>query len=134
MSNKVSKSFLKDSHLIAELEICNSRLIDNAKFPWIILIPKRKNITDFSELNSKDQMLLMKEIVHCSKIMKKIFKTKKLNVEKIGNIVPQLHIHIIARSTKDSTWPLSVWVVKGKPYSKFLLVKTITKIRKYFNN
>lgn len=115
MANKVNKSFLKDSHLITNLKLCSIRLIDNAKFPWIILIPKRKNITDISELNSKDQMLLMKEIVHCSKLMKKIFKTKKLNVEKIGNIVPQLHIHIIARSAKDCTWPLSVWVVKGKP-------------------
>ena len=132
MANKVSKSFLKDSHLITDLKLCSIRLIDNAKFPWIILIPKRKNITDISELNSKDQMLLMKEIVQCSKLMKKIFKTKKLNVEKIGNIVPQLHIHIIARSAKDCTWPLSVWVVKGKPYTKTLLAKTISKIKKYF--
>ena len=134
MTNKVSKSFLKDSHLIDDLKLCSIRLIDNAKFPWIILIPKRKNINDISELNSKDQMLLMKEIVHCSKFMKKIFKTKKLNVEKIGNIVPQLHIHIIARFTNDSTWPLSVWVVEGKPYSKTLLTKTITKIKKYFKD
>jgi diadenosine tetraphosphate (Ap4A) HIT family hydrolase len=132
MTNKVNKSFLKDSHLIAELKLCSIRLIDNAKFPWIILIPKRKNITDISELNSKDQMLLMKEIVHCSKLMKKIFKTKKLNVEKIGNIVPQLHIHIIARSVKDSTWPLSVWVVKGKVYSKGSLNLIITKLKKFF--
>ncbi len=132
MANKISKSFLKDSHLITDLKLCSIRLIDNAKFPWIILIPKRKNITDISELNSKDQMLLMKEIVQCSKLMKKIFKTKKLNVEKIGNIVPQLHIHIIARSAKDCTWPLSVWVVKGKPYTKTLLAKTISKIKKYF--
>ena len=134
MANKVNKRFLKDSHFITDLKLCGVRLIDNSKFPWIILIPNRKNITDISELNSKDQMLLMKEIVHCSKLMKKIFKTKKLNVEKIGNIVPQLHIHIIARSTKDSTWPLSVWVVKGKPYSKILLTKTITKIKKYFKD
>ena len=132
MTNMVNKSFLKDSHLIAELKLCSIRLIDNAKFPWIILIPKRKNITDISELNSKDQMLLMKEIVHCSKLMKKIFKTKKLNVEKIGNIVPQLHIHIIARSVKDSTWPLSVWVVKGKPYSKGSLNLIITKLKRFF--
>ena len=132
MANKVSKSFLKDSHLITELKLCSIRLIDNAKFPWIILIPKRKNINDISELNSKDQMLLMKEIVHCSKLMKKIFKTKKLNVEKIGNIVPQLHIHIIARSTNDSTWPLSVWVVKGKAYSKVSLNLIITKLKKFF--
>ncbi|NQW08014.1 MAG: HIT domain-containing protein [Candidatus Pelagibacter sp.] len=132
MPNKVNKNFLKDSHLITELKLCSVRLIDNAKFPWIILIPKRKNTTDITELNSTDQMLLMKEIVHCSKLIKKIFKTKKLNVEKIGNIVPQLHIHIIARSAKDSTWPLSVWVVKGKPYTKTLLAKTISKIKKYF--
>ena len=132
MVNKVSKSFLKDSHLIDDLKLCSIRLIDNAKFPWIILIPKRKNITDISELNSKDQMLLMKEIVHCSKLMKKIFKTKKLNVEKIGNIVPQLHIHIIARSTNDSSWPLSVWVVKGKPYLKEPLKKIIYLLKKSF--
>ncbi|MDA7695002.1 HIT domain-containing protein [Candidatus Pelagibacter sp.] len=132
MTNKISKSFLKDSHLIIEFKLCSIRLIDNAKFPWIILIPKRKNITDISELNSKDQMLLMKEIVHCSKLMKRIFKTKKLNVEKIGNIVPQLHIHIIARSTKDSTWPLSVWVVKGKLYSKQSLKKIINLLKKSF--
>ena len=132
MANKVNKSFLKDSHLIADLKLCSIRLIDNAKFPWIILIPKRKNITDISELNSKDQILLMKEIVHCSKLMKKIFKTKKLNVEKIGNIVPQLHIHVIARSVKDSSWPLSVWVVKGKPYSKESLKKIIDLLKKDF--
>ena len=132
MANKVNKSFLKDSHLITNLKLCSIRLIDNAKFPWIILIPKRKNITDISELNSKDQMLLMKEIVHCSKLIKKIFKTKKLNVEKIGNIVPQLHIHIIARKKNDSSWPLSVWVVKGESYSAAQLEKILKKLKNYF--
>jgi diadenosine tetraphosphate (Ap4A) HIT family hydrolase len=133
MTNKVNKRFFKDSHFIADLNLCSVRLIDNSRFPWIILIPNRKNITDITELKFKDQILLMKEIVDCSKLMKKIFKTKKLNIEKIGNIVPQLHIHIIARSTRDSTWPLSVWVVKGKPYSKILLTKTIDKIKSFFN-
>jgi len=132
MTNKVNKHFFKDSYLITELRLCSVRLIDTSQFPWIILIPNRKNVTDITELNLKDQNLLMKEIVNCSKLMKKIFKTKKLNVEKIGNIVPQLHIHIIARSIKDESWPLSVWVVKGKPYSKILLNKTINKIRKFF--
>jgi len=132
MANRVNKRFLKESHFITNLKLCSVRLIDNNKFPWIILIPNRKNIIDITELNPKDQILLMKEIVHCSKLMKKIFKTKKLNIEKIGNIVPQLHIHIIARSIKDSSWPLSVWVVKGKPYSKDLLDKTIAKIEEFF--
>ena len=74
----------------------------------------------------------MKEIVYCSKIMKKTFKTKKLNVEKIGNIVSQLHIHVIARFRNDSSWPLSVWVTRGKPYSKKLLLAIILKLKKLF--
>jgi len=62
--------------------------------------------------------------------MKKLFKTSKLNVEKIVNMVPKFHIHIIARSKKDSTWPLSVWVVKGKTYSKIDLKNLIEILRK----
>ena len=126
---RINRKFLKSSHHITELKLCSIRLHDNSKFPWIILIPKRKNINDISDLNSKDQLLLMKEIVYSSKVMKKLFKTSKLNVEKVGNIVPQLHIHIIARYKKDSSWPLSVWVVKGKTYSAKVLKDVVNKIR-----
>ena len=129
---KIDKKFSKSSYHIADLKLCLLRLHDNSKFPWVILIPKRKNITDLSDLNSKDQILLMKEIVHVSKIMKKLFKTTKINTEKIGNLVPQLHIHIIARSKKDSSWPLSVWVVKGKKYSKLSLMKMLITVREGF--
>ena len=132
MPFKIDKKFLKSSHHIIELKLCSIRLHDNSKFPWVILIPKRNKITDISDLNSKDQILLMKEIVHVSKIMKKLFKTSKLNIEKIGNMVPQLHIHIIARSKKDSTWPLSVWVVKGKNYTEAALSIMMQKVRKAF--
>ena len=130
MSFKLDRKFLKSSHHITDLKLCTIRLNDNSKFPWLILIPKRNKINDMSDLKSKDQILLMKEIVYVSKIMKKLFKTSKLNVEKIGNIVPQLHIHIIARSKKDSSWPLSVWVVKGKNYSKTALKVIVDKLRK----
>ena len=130
MSFKLNRKFLKTSHHLIDLKLCTIRLNDNSKFPWIILIPKRNKITDISDLNSKDQALLIKEIVYVSKVMKKLFKTSKLNVEKIGNIVPQLHIHIIARSKKDSSWPLSVWVVKGKSYSKTALKVIVDKLRK----
>ena len=129
---KVSKSFLKDSYLITELKLCSVRLIDNSKFPWIILTPKRKKITDIFQLKKKDQYLLMNEIVFTSKVMKKTFKAFNLNVEKIGNVVSQLHIHVIARSKKDSTWPLPVWVVKKRNYSKIALEKTILRIKKAF--
>ena len=132
MSFKINKKFLKSSHHITDLQLCSIRLHDNSKFPWIILIPKRNKITDMSDLNSKDQILLIKEIVYVSKIMKKLFKTPKLNVEKVGNIVPQLHIHIIARYKKDSSWPLSVWVVKGKCYSAKALKDVVNKIRMAF--
>jgi len=129
---KVSKNFLKDSYFITDLNLCTIRLIDNSKFPWIILVPKRKKTTDIFQLKKKDQNLLMKEIVFTSKVMKKTFKAFNLNIEKIGNVVSQLHIHIIARSKKDSSWPLSVWVVKKKNYSKIALEKTILRIKKAF--
>ena len=132
MSFKLDRKFLKSSHHITDLKLCSIRLHDNSKFPWIILIPKRIKITDITDLNSKDQILLMKELVYVSRLMKKLFKTSRLNVEKIGNLVPQLHIHVIARHKKDTSWPLSVWVVKGKPYSKVALSEIINKIRKVF--
>ena len=130
--NKINNNFLKESYYVADLKLCSIRLINNSKFPWIILTPKRKKINDITELNTKDQILLMREIVFCSKIMKKVFKTSKLNVEKIGNIVPQLHIHIIARYKKDSSWPLSVWVVRKKLYTRKILFETILKLKKLF--
>ena len=130
MSFKLDRKFLKSSYHLTDLKLCTVRLNDNSKFPWLILIPKRNKITDMSDLKSKDQILLIKEIVYVSKIMKKLFKTSKLNVEKIGNIVPQLHIHIIARSKKDCSWPLSVWVVKGKKYSQTDLKIMADKLRK----
>ena len=126
----IDKKFLKSSFHITDLKLCSIRLHDNSKFPWLILIPKRNKVTDIGDLKLKDQILLMKEIVYVSKIMKKLFKTSKLNVEKIGNIVPQLHIHIIARNKKDSSWPLSVWVVKGKNYTKEALTIMIQKFSK----
>ena len=125
---KLNNKFLKSSHHLLDLKLCTVRLHDNSKFPWIILIPKRKNINDITDLNSKDQMVLIREIVFSSKVMKKLFKTSKLNVEKVGNIVPQLHIHIITRNKKDSSWPLSVWVVKTKPYTVKVLRDVMNKI------
>ena len=125
----INRKFLNSSFYITDLKLCSIRLFNNEKFPWIILIPKRKGITDITDLKSRDQKILMQEIVFCSKIMKKIFKSKKLNVEKIGNVVPQLHIHIIARYNNDVSWPLSVWVVKAKSYSKLKLENTLSKIK-----
>ncbi len=107
-------------------------MIDNSNFPWIILIPKRKGVTDITDLKKNDRNQLIEEIVYCSNIMKKVFKTSRLNVEKIGNIVPQLHIHIIARKKTDATWPLPVWVTKSKNYKIKELNLNLEKIKKNF--
>ena len=130
--HKVNNKFTNTSHFVTELKLCTIRLIDNSKFPWIILIPKRTKVTDITELKTKDQLLLMREIVFASKIMKKLFNTRKLNIEKIGNIVSQLHVHIIVRNNKDCSWPLSVWVVKEKKYSILDLKEMIKKVRNAF--
>ena len=127
---KIHKKFEKTTHYIADLKLCQVRLQDNGKFPWIMLIPKRKGAGQILDLNRKDQMQLMDEIQYCSKIMKKNFKCVNLNVEKVGNIVPQLHIHIIPRHKKDPTWPLSIWVIKGKPYTKVALAEMLEKLKK----
>lgn len=129
---KLNKNLFKESYFIVELNLCNIRLIDNSRFPWVILIPKKKNISDIYQLTKKDQNLLMQEIVYSSKIIKKVFKAFNINIEKIGNIVSQLHIHVIARVKSDSSWPLSVWVVKKKSYSKVALVNIIAKLKKIF--
>ena len=95
-----------------------------------MLLPKRKGVSQILDLSRKDQIQLLDEIQHCSKIMKKHFRCFNLNVEKVGNIIPQLHIHVIARHKKDPTWPLSVWVTKGKPYTKAELAKILVKLKK----
>tara|TARA_B110000858_G_scaffold46485_1_gene53483 strand:+ start:208 stop:501 length:294 start_codon:yes stop_codon:yes gene_type:complete len=95
-----------------------------------MLIPKRKGVGQILDLNRKDQIQLMDEIQYCSKIMKKNFKCANLNVEKVGNIVPQLHIHIVPRHKKDPTWPLSIWVIKGNPYTKVALASMLDKLKK----
>ena len=131
---KINKNFLKDSYFITELKLCSVRLIDNSRFPWVILIPKKKKISEIYELSKMDQNLLMSEIVYSSKVMKKTFVAFNLNVEKIGNIISQLHIHVISRSKNDSAWPLPVWMVKKKNYSKKNLNKMIVRLKKNFKN
>ena len=127
---KIHKKFEKTTHYIADLKLCQVRLQDNSKFPWIMLLPKRKGVSQILDLSKKDQIQLLDEIQYCSKIMKKHFTCFNLNVEKVGNIIPQLHIHVIVRHKKDPTWPLSVWVTKGKPYTKAELAKILVKLKK----
>ena len=95
------------------------RLKNNKHFPWIILIPRVTNAAELFELSETEQNILMQEITHIASRMQNHFTPTKMNVGMLGNIVRQLHIHIIARYESDFAWPQSVWQagVKDEPYS-----------------
>lgn len=107
------------------------RLKNNQYFPWIILIPRVPNITELFELPQIEQNIVMQEITHISKQMRNYFKPTKINVGALGNIVQQLHIHIIARFESDLAWPHSVWQanVKEEAYSTHALDTLIPTLR-----
>ena len=98
-----------DSVVIGDLTLCQLRLHKNGAFPWVMLIPKRDNIVEILDLTDDDQDILWNEIIFVSTIMKKLFKPTKLNVANLGNIVPQLHVHVVARYSDDKAWPGPIW-------------------------
>lgn len=98
-----------DTFFIKKLSLSDLLLMNNKNFPWFILVPNRKNITEIFELNKKDQLQLWHEISEISEFTKKHFNADKINIAALGNKVPQLHIHIIARFKTDLAWPNPVW-------------------------
>ena len=94
---------------IADLELCQVRMMPDPECPWLILIPKRPGTTEIHQLDEKDQILLLQEITRCSQLMEDKFSPDKINLGALGNIVPQLHFHIIARSQSDRAWPGPIW-------------------------
>lgn len=105
----IDQRLVNSSDFIIDLDLCQVRLSKNAAFPWVILIPKLDNAVEILDLSSAQQHQLMDEITHVSILMRDIFEPDKLNIATLGNIVPQLHIHIIARYKTDATWPNPVW-------------------------
>lgn len=98
-----------DSAFLLDLELCQVRLHHNAAFPWILLIPQRESLVEVIDLTPADQQTLIKEISLSSHVMRDLFHPTKLNIANLGNIVSQLHIHIIARYDKDKAWPGPIW-------------------------
>lgn len=103
-----------DSVLIKDLDLCQLRLIKDGDLDWFLLIPKKNDIFEIYELDESDQLLLLYEINHVSKLLVDTKTPDKLNVAAIGNIVPQLHIHIIARYKDDRAWPNPIWGTNSK--------------------
>lgn len=98
-----------DSTFVMDLFLCTVRLTHNAIFPWILLIPRREKIVEIIDLSALEQQQLLEEIVLASRVMKSLFHPCKLNIGSLGNVVPQLHVHVIARHETDPAWPNPVW-------------------------
>ena len=98
-----------DTAFIADWALSRVLLMDDARFPWLILVPRRESLREFHDLTSDDADLLVKEITRASHGLKSITGADKINVGALGNLVPQLHIHIVARRSGDAAWPGPVW-------------------------
>lgn len=108
-SFKLDDRFVRDSVFIANLGFCQLRLQNDSRWPWLVMIPQRNDITEVFELTPLDQTMLTFEMNLVAKILKEVTKAQKINVGALGNIVRQLHVHIIARNQGDASWPGPVW-------------------------
>jgi diadenosine tetraphosphate (Ap4A) HIT family hydrolase len=131
----LDKKLQQDSFFIGDLELCKVLLMNDANYPWLILVPRQNNLKDIIDLSFDDQIILLKEINFVAEILKKEFEYDKLNIANLGNVVSQLHIHVIARKKNDITFPKPVWGnASAVEYCGNNLTKTLEKIQKYFNN
>ncbi len=106
-----------DSCLIAQCQLSQVRLINNCLFPWMILVPRVQEY-EIHHLDYNQQTQLQKETIAIARFLETTYKTDKINIGAIGNIVRQLHIHIIGRFETDIAWPGVVWGIKEiKPYT-----------------
>ena len=129
---KLHPRLIKDTFHIIDLKLSRLLLMNNSNYPWFILVPTRKNITELYELEKKDRLELISEIDTISKKLSIHFNAKKMNIATLGNTVPQLHIHIIVRKENDAAWPNPVWnntdTIPYKESFSFKLVKDIRKL------
>ena len=124
------KQLEADSILIRNLALSQLRLQNQKAAPWLILVPRRPDVTELHQLSEQDGALLMTEITMASRALVKLYAPDKINVGALGNVVPQLHIHVVARFTKDSAWPQPVWgKFAPQPYS----LPALAELKKQFN-
>lgn len=115
MAADVPARFVLDARLAADtfdigaLALCRLRLMNDARFPWLILVPQRPDLVELSDLSDRDVALLWDEILLASRVLQAVEHPYKLNIGALGNQVRQLHIHVIARAQEDAAWPAPVW-------------------------
>lgn len=121
--------FVRDTIAVGKLPLCRVQLMNNQLFPWIILIPEVENAKEIIDLPETHRTQLLNEICQVSEVLKKALNPDKLNVAALGNVTPQLHVHVIARFTNDAAWPKPVWGHESKPYEPEQHIKLTTALR-----
>ncbi|WP_409488729.1 HIT family protein [Pseudomonas promysalinigenes] len=108
----------QDSLVLGDLPLCRLLLSKDANYPWFILVPRRANVSEVFDLSAQDQAQLWKETSNLAQALKQEFAADKMNVATLGNVVGQLHMHVIVRYETDAAWPAPVW---GKvPASEYI--------------
>ncbi len=108
-----------DTYFVCDLALSRVLLMNDSQFPWLILVPRKHNVSEIIELTEEEQIVLLKESALVSKAMQELFSPLKLNVAALGNVVRQLHVHHVARFDTDVAWPKPVWGNQpSKPYQE----------------
>ena len=99
----------RDCIELADWPLCKVLLMNDSQYPWFILVPRVAGVKEIIDLSEELQITLLQESGKLSKLLQQVFKPDKLNVAALGNMVPQLHVHHIARFTTDAAWPAPIW-------------------------
>ncbi len=99
----------QDTVNIGDLPLCRVLIIKDGNFPWLLLVPRRLDVDEILDLDEVEQAQLMTEITRAARALKDVTGCDKLNIAALGNIVPQLHVHLVARRKTDPAWPKPVW-------------------------
>ena len=119
-----------DTHPLAQLGLCEARLMDDANHPWLILVPRAPGAVEWIDLDTAQQAALSADIARASRALQSGFTPDKLNVAALGNQVPQLHVHVIARFRDDIAWPRPVWgSATARPYTPEQLVERVGRLQ-----
>jgi diadenosine tetraphosphate (Ap4A) HIT family hydrolase len=122
-----------DTHFLADMSLCRVLLLNDARFPWLILVPRRTALRELTDLHIEDRSLAFDEIERASDALRKLYAPTRINVAAIGNIVNQLHIHVVARSAQDAAWPGTVWGHgSAEPYDAPALAQRRSEILPFF--
>ncbi|MAJ27059.1 MAG: HIT domain-containing protein [Luminiphilus sp.] len=127
---KLDRQLEQDTVLVADWHLCQVRLMNDSRYPWVILIPKVEDVSEIHQLADEQQQLLLGESVRLSKALEQLFAPHKLNVAALGNMVRQLHIHHIVRFEDDASFPRPVWGVgDAVPYEAEALNETVNGLQ-----